>query len=44
MYKEEQKNERLLNKIFSMSDECKIGLKLAQLNTDYSGSYKSSSD
>ena len=44
MYKEEQKNEPLLNKIFSMSDECKIGLKLAQLNTDYSGSYKSSSD
>ena len=44
MYKEEQKNEPLLNKIFSMSDECKIGLKLAELNTDYSGSYKSSSN
>ena len=43
MYKDEQKNEPLLNKIFSMSDECKTGLKLLQLETENSKSSKNSS-
>ena len=36
MYKDEQKNEPLLNKVFSMSDECKRGLKLIRLDTNAS--------
>ena len=43
MYKDEQKNEPLLNKIFSMSDECKTGLKLLQLETENSKGSKNSS-
>ena len=31
MYKADQRNEPLLNKTFSMSDECKRGLKLVQM-------------
>ena len=31
MYKDEQRNEPLLNKTFCMSDECKRGIKLVQI-------------
>ena len=33
VYKAEQRNEPLTNKIFSMSNECKKGIKMAQLET-----------
>ena len=42
MYKDEHRDEPLLNKIFSMSDECKTGLRTIRLNTSGSRSSKSS--
>ena len=43
IYKDDQKNEPMLNKIFPMSDECKTGLKLLRLDTENSISSKVSS-
>ena len=42
MYKDEHRDEPLLNKIFSMSDECKTGLRTIRLDTSGSRSSKSS--
>ena len=42
MYKDEHRDEPLLNKIFSMSDECKSGLRTIRLDTSGSRSSKSS--
>ena len=36
MYKAEQRNEPLLNKVFSMSSECKRGLKIVRRETEAS--------
>ena len=43
IYKDDQKNEPMLNKIFPMSDECKTGLKLLRHDTENSISSKASS-
>ena len=42
MYKAEQRNEPLLNKVFSMSSECKRGLKIVRLETEASKGSKNS--
>ena len=42
MYKDEHRDGPLLNKIFSMSDECKTGLRTIRLDTSGSRSSKSS--